>query len=59
MLKESQISLEKSSNSDMSFDCVNSSSRVVFDSKIMFVKPSMPNNQTHEKRREKDESKFS
>jgi hypothetical protein len=54
VLKESQIFLEKFSNSDMSFDCVNSSSRAVSDSKIMFVKSSMPNNQTHEKSREKD-----
>jgi hypothetical protein len=59
VLKESQISLEKFSNSDMSFDCVNSSSRAVSDSKIMFVKSSMPNNHAHEKSREKDESKFS
>lgn len=48
VLKESQISLEKSSNSDMSSDCVNSSSLAISDSKIMFVKPIMPNNQTHE-----------
>jgi hypothetical protein len=46
-LKESEIPLESSSNSDMSIDIVNSPSHATYDSRIMFVKPSMSNNQTH------------
>jgi hypothetical protein len=50
---ESQIPLENSSNSDLSIDIVKSLSHATSDSRIMFVKRSMSNNQTHRKCRDK------
>jgi hypothetical protein len=52
-LKESQIPPKSSSNSELSVDIVNSLSHATIDSRIMFVKPNMSNNQTHKMCRDK------